>query len=317
MDKVNFGKPLPPGGTVGIATPASPYESYSVVLRGIAWWEKHGYHVRLAEGALARSDWTAGSPELRARDLMQMFSDPTIDAIQCMRGGYGSAQIIPYLDMRVVSQNPKPFVGSSDITALHVAFIRLANLGTFYGPSLTSVGNPELTDFTARHFLQVLSGNWGGPFPRNPDDPFARALASGKGSGRLVGGCLSDLMHTLGTPWEIALDDAIFAFEEVGNSPHGIDRALLQLTQAGKLKRVRGIVVGELVGCEFDEGGGSPFSRSKTLEEMLEERLKPLGVPVLYQFPFGHGSQFATLPFGAQATIDGETCTLEIERVMD
>src|SRR5205085_11800437 len=112
---------LPPGGTIGIVTPASPYNVYSDVLRGIAWWEAQGYRVKLAEGALARTDWHAGSPEQRARDLMAMFADPSVDAVQCLRGGYGSAQIIPYVDFQVIADHPKPFIGSSDITALHTA----------------------------------------------------------------------------------------------------------------------------------------------------------------------------------------------------
>ena len=96
------------------------------------------------------------------------------------------------------------------------------------------------------------------------------------------------------------------------SSPHGIDRALLQLTQAGKFKRVRGVVIGDLVGCEWSDGGGSPFPRTKVLEEMLEERLGPLGVPVLYRFPFGHGTHLATLPLGVQATVDASSCSLVI-----
>jgi len=304
---------LPPGGTIGIVSPASPYDTYSDVLRGIAWWEAHGYRVKLAEGALARTDWTAGSPELRALDLMAMFSDPSVDAIQCLRGGYGSAQVIPHLDYQAIVAHPKPFIGFSDITALHTALLRFTDLATFYGPSLTSVGDPTMSEFTGQRLLQVLSGETTGPFPRDPNDPFVRALAPGKASGRLVGGCLSDLQHTMGTPWEFTLDDALFVFEEVGSSPHGIDRALLQLSQAGKFERVRGVVVGDLEGCEWkSDEGGAPWPHTKTLEEMLEERLGPLGVPVIYKLPFGHGTHNATLSLGVQATLDADTCSLVV-----
>jgi muramoyltetrapeptide carboxypeptidase len=301
---------LPAGGTIGVVTPASPYTKYADVLRGIAWWESRGYRVRLADGALERSDYVAGSPETRARDLMAMFRDPAIDAIQCLRGGYGSAQVIPHLDFKGIADNPKPFVGFSDITALHTALLRFTSLITFYGPSLT-LGS-VMSDFTAQHLLKMLSGETEGEFPRNPDDPFVRAFAPGKASGRLVGGCLSDLLYTMGTPWEFDLDGALFVFEEIGSSPHTIDRALLQLSQAGKFERVQGIVIGELTHCEWDDGGGSPWPRTKVLEEVLEERLGPLGVPVLYGLPFGHGAQFATLPLGAQATLDADTCSLVI-----
>ena len=306
------GKAVPPGGTIGIASPASPYSNYAEVLKGIAWWEGRGYHVKLAEGALERTDYFAGSPERRANDLAALFADAEVDAIQCLRGGFGSAEVIPYFDFRVIANNPKPFIGFSDITALHCAILRFTGLATFYGPSLTSLGSPALSEFTANRLLAVLAGETLGAFPRNPSDPFLRVLAPGKASGRLVGGCLSDLMHTLGTAWEFDLDDAIFAFEEIGSSPHGIERALLQLSQAGKLKRVRGIVIGDLVGCEWSDGGGAPWPRTKVLEEALEDRLGHLGVPVLYGFPFGHGEHLATLPLGVQAAIDAEAGTLEV-----
>lgn len=305
-------KALPARGTIGIVSPASPYNTYSDVLRGIAWWEAHGYRVKLADGALERKDWLAGDPETRARDLMAMFTDSSVDVIQCLRGGYGSAQIIPQLDFQVIAAHPKPFMGFSDITALHTALLRFTGLATFYGPSFTAVGEPEMSDFTAQRMLQVLGGETTGPLPHNPDDPFVRALAPGKASGRLVGGCLSDLLFTMGTPWEFNLDDAIFVFEEVGSSPHGIDRALLQLSQAGKFERVKGVVIGDLTGCEWNDGGGSPWPHTKTLEEMLEERLSVLGVPVIYKLPFGHGTHMATVPLGVQATLDASTCTLEV-----
>lgn len=310
--KALLAKALPAGGTIGIVSPASPYNTYSDVLRGIAWWEAHGYRVKLADGALECKDWLAGDPETRARDLMAMFTDSSVDVIQCLRGGYGSAQIIPQLDFQVIAAHPKPFMGFSDITALHTALLRFTGLATFYGPSFTAVGEPEMSDFTAQRMLQVLGGETTGPLPRNPDDPFVRALAPGKASGRLVGGCLSDLLFTMGTPWEFNLDDAIFVFEEVGSSPHGIDRALLQLSQAGKFERVKGVVIGDLTGCEWNDGGGSPWPHTKTLEEMLEERLSVLGVPVLYKLPFGHGAHMATVPLGVQATLDASTCTLEV-----
>src|SRR5215469_13891894 len=261
-----LGNALPTGGTIGIVSPASPYDTYSDVLRGIAWWEAHGYRVKLAEGALARTDWAAGSPELRARDLMAMLTESGVDAIQCMRGGYGSAQVIPHLDFQVIAAHPKPFIGFSDIAALHTALLRFTDLATFYGPSLTSLSDPTVSVFTGQRLLQVLSGETTGPFPRNPDDPFVRALAPGKASGRLVGGCLSDLQHTMGTPWEVTLDEAIFVFEVQGYGPHLIDMLLLQLSQAGKFARVRGVVVGDLEGCEWkSDEGGAPWPHTKTL----------------------------------------------------
>jgi muramoyltetrapeptide carboxypeptidase len=301
---------LPPGGTIGVVAPASPYNRRSDLLRGVAWWEARGYRVKLAEGIHERTDWTAGSPEARARDLMAMFIDPDVDVIQCLRGGTGAAEVVPLLDYEIVAAHPKPFIGSSNISVLHTALLRMAGLVTFYGPSLTVVA--VWSSFTTDHMLRMLGGETTGPIPRDPADPWVRAVAPGMASGRVVGGCLGDLLETMGTPWELDLDDAIFLCEEVGDSPHGLERKLVQLAQAGKLAGVCGVVVGDLTGGEFDEGGGSPFPHSKTLEQVLEERLAPLGVPVLYPLPFGHGGRLATIPLGVRATVDAATCELVI-----
>jgi len=119
----------PPGSTIGVVTPGSPPETRAEVQRGIAWWESKGYRVKLMPGALEQDGWHAGSPEVRARDLQAAFADPGIDAIQTMRGGYGSAQVIPLLDFDAIAETPKAFVGLSDITALHAALLVRAGLG--------------------------------------------------------------------------------------------------------------------------------------------------------------------------------------------
>jgi muramoyltetrapeptide carboxypeptidase len=308
---VNIARAAPPGSTIGIVTPASPPESQAPVQQGTAWWEAQGYRVKLLPGALEREAWHAGSPETRARDLQAAFADPEIDAIQTMRGGYGSAQMIPLLDFDTIAGTPKAFFGLSDITALHAALQMRAGMATFYGPSLTMVGDPSPTPFTTGRLLSVLAGETTGPVPEDSDRLTVLSIAGGQASGRLVGGCLGDVIYTIGTPWELDLDGAIFFFEEVSTAPIQIDRALLHLEQIGKLEGVRGIVVGELAGCEWDEYTSSP--RSKTLEEVLEDRLGHLGLPVLYNLPLGHGASLATLPLGVQATVDADARTLTID----
>lgn len=137
------------------------------------------------------------------------------------------------------------------------------------------------------------------------------SIAGGRASGRLVGGCLVDVIYTIGTPWEADLDGTIFFFEDCNRAPIQIDRALLHLEQIGKLEGVRGIVVGELAGCEWYEHTSAP--RSKTLENVLDDRLGRLGIPVLYGLPLGHGASIATLPLGAEATVDADALTLTID----
>jgi muramoyltetrapeptide carboxypeptidase len=301
----------PPGSTIGVVTPGSPAETRAEVERGIGWWESKGYGVKLMPGALEEDGWHAGSPQVRARDLQAAFAEPEIDAIQTMRGGYGSAQVIPLLDFDAIGESPKAFVGLSDITVLHAALLVRAGLATFYGPSLTVFGTPSPSPFTADRFLQVLAGETTGPVPEDRDRLTVISIAAGRASGRLVGGCLLDFIYTIGTPWEPDLDGAIFFFEEVGSAPIRIDRALLYLEQIGKLEGVRGIVVGELAGCEWHEHTSAP--RSKTLEDVLEDRLGGLGIPVLYGLPLGHGASLATLPLGVEATVDADSLTLTID----
>ena len=307
---VLIGRAAPPGSTIGIVTPGSPPESRAQVQRALAWWEDHGYHASLMPGALEQDDWHAGAPEVRARDLQRAFADPDIDAIQTMRGGYGSAQVIPLLDMEAIAAQPKAFIGLSDITALHVALNRIG-LATLYGPSLTMLGVPRPPAFTTDRFLSVLGGATTGPVPPDSERLNLLAIAPGRASGRLLGGCLLDFMYTIGTPWEIDLEGAILFIEEVGIAPIRLDRALLYLEQIGKLRGVRGIVVGELAGSEWDEFTSAP--RSKTVEEVLTGRLAHLGVPVLYGLPIGHGATLATLPLGVRATLDAEERTLTID----
>jgi muramoyltetrapeptide carboxypeptidase len=314
-----FGKPLPPGGTIGVPTPSSPYHNRSEVLRGVEWWEANGYRVKLGEGVYARDAWVAGTPEQRARDLEGMFADPEVDVVHCCRGGYGAAQLIPHLDLDRIAEHPKPLVGFSDITALHVALRQGAGLATFYGPGLHGVGEGDTEgsaaerDFSRNRLLAVLTGKTTGEVPRDPDDPYVRTICSGRATAPLVGGCLWLLMQTMGTPWEVELDGCILFFEDVDLPAWYLDGFLVQLTQAGKLERVAGVVVGEMARCDWPHQGSNDFPQVKSVEDVLEERLSPLGVPVLYKLPLGHGNHLATLPLGVAATLDAGARRLTID----
>jgi muramoyltetrapeptide carboxypeptidase len=243
-----------------------------------------------------------------------MFADDEVDVVQALQGGYGSAQTIPYIDFDVVAANPKPFVGYSDITALHIAIRQRTGLATIYGYGLVGVGEKETTAFTRDRLLQVLTGDATGDVPRDPDDPYVRAIHGGKVTAPLVGGCLWLLMQTMGTPWELEADEAILFFEDVKAPPYYIDGFLTQLAAADKLARVAGVVVGEMKDCDWgDQREASDWARSRSLEDVLEEHLEPLGVPVLYKLPLGHGKHLAALPLGVRCTLDADRRTLTVE----
>jgi muramoyltetrapeptide carboxypeptidase len=307
-------KPLQPGGTIGVAAPASPYDARSEVLRGVEWWESQGYKVKLAPNVYARDDYVAGDVRTRAEDLNALFEDPEVDVVQALQGGYGSAQTIPHLDFDAIAANPKPLVGFSDITALHVAIHRRTGLPTFYGNGLMGVGSAEATEFTRERLLAVLRNEAPGDVPKNPDDPYVRAIRGGTATAPLHGGCLWLLMQTMGTPWEFDVDGAIFFFEDYKAPPYYIDGFLTQLRHAGKLDNVAGVVVGEMKDCDWgDLRPASDWARSRSLEDVLEEHLEPLGVPVLYRLPIGHGKHLASIPLGVRYTLDADRRTLTLE----
>lgn len=314
MEASLFGRPLPDGGTIGVASPATGVFRRSDVERGVEWWESHGYRVKLTDAVFAGDDWSAGAPEQRARDLESLFADTEVDAVQVYRGGYGSAQLVPLLDFDLIAANPKPFVGFSDITALHVAIRQRTGMPTLYGNGLMGVASPESTDFTRERLLEVLTGDALGPVPPSPDDPYTRAIRGGSVTAPLVGGCLWLLLQTMGTPWELELDGAILFFEDYKAPPYYVDGMLTQLRHAGKLEGVAGVVVGEMEGCDWgDLRQASDWARSRSLEDVLEEHLEPLEVPVLYGLPLGHGKHLAALPLGVRYTLDADRRTLTLE----
>lgn len=309
-----FGKPLPDGGTIGVVAAASPYDSRSEVLRGVEWWEAKGYRVKLGEGVWDRDDYVAGDPRRRAADLNALFADPEVDVVQALQGGFGSAQMIPHIDFDAVAESPKPLVGFSDITALHVALRQRAGLGTIYGNGFIGVGSPEVTAFSKDRLLEVLRTGGAGPVPASPDDPWVRSIRGGRVTAPLVGGCLWLLMQTMGTPWEVELEGSILFFEDTHSPPYYVDGELLQLTHAGKLDGVVGVVVGEFEKSDWgDLRQASDWARSRSLEDVLEERLGSLGVPVLYGLPLGHGKHLAALPLGVTCTLDADARTLTVD----
>ncbi len=176
-----FGKPLPGGGTIGVAAAASPYDSRSDVLRGVEWWEAKGYRVKLAPGIWDRDDYVAGQAERRGEDLNALFADPEVDVVQALQGGFGSAQAIPYLDFDLIAANPKPLVGYSDLTALHVALRQRAGIATIYGYGLIGVGSADTTGFSKDRLLDVLRTGGAGEVPHDPDDPWVRTIRGGRG----------------------------------------------------------------------------------------------------------------------------------------
>jgi muramoyltetrapeptide carboxypeptidase len=305
--------PLPPGGTIGVAAASSPFEERSEIDRSVRWYEERGYRVMLAEGVYARDDFVAGDAQARARDVNQLFADPEVDIVQLLRGGYGASQVIPYLDFDAIAANPKPLIGYSDVTALHVAIRQRTGLVTFYGPGFTGMGSAKRGEWSKERLLRALTDPEPlGELPPRPDDPYIGALGRGRATAPLVGGCLWLLRETLATPWEIDLTGCILFFEDVHCPPWHVDGMLTQLRNAGKLDELAGVAIGEMYKCE-EWRQLEPWLRSRSMEDVFEHHLEPLGIPIVHNLPLGHGDHLCTIPLGTTATVDADARTLKFE----
>lgn len=308
------GRPLPAGGTIGVPAPAFPYQQRSDVLRNVEWWEQRGYRVKLADGIWKRDGYVAGSPEQRGLDITAMFADDDVDFVQCFDGGFGSAHAIPHIDFDVIGANPKPFMGYSDITALHVAIGHHSDLVTFYGPLFSTVRHPDTKRFTIDAMMRALTHT--GPLgrvPNDPDDDYVRSFNGGSVTAKLVGGCLWLLGQTIGTPWQIQPAGNILFFEDVMAPPWYIDGLLTQMVQAGVFDDVAGIVIGEMSRCDWNANVDHDWPGLLSTEDVFERHIEPLGVPTIYGLPLGHGKHLWTLPLGVTATLDADERSLTID----
>jgi muramoyltetrapeptide carboxypeptidase len=295
---------LEPGATLGIIAPASAPPDPKNIDRAVAALEKLKFKIKLAKNVRQRHGFLAGSDRERAADLMQMFADRKVDGILCVRGGYGTARLLPLLDYAAIKRNAKVFIGYSDITSLHCAFLVKSNLISFHGPMLNSdFAHDNVPAFTAQSFLRTLMR----PEPYGDIatgyDGKVKTLHGGVANGPLIGGNLSLLCTTVGTPWQPPFRDRILFFEDLDEVPYRMDRMLTQLLNAGLLQQVAGIAIGINKGCVDPQARKSKEYR-QTLEDVFRERLLPLKIPVVMDLPFGHVPHNATLPIGAQVTLD-------------
>ena len=303
---------LRPGDTVAVVAPANPWANRSELLRGIAGLEAWGLRVRRGDHLDDRHGYMAGRDEDRAADLNAMWRDPEIQAIVCLQGGYGSPRIVPLLDRDAMAANPKLLLGYSDITALHLAVAAWGDTITLYSNGAAGVGAAETSEFTRNALHRALfSSEPYGPIGPDPDDPWVTTIAGGRATGRLIGGCFGLVEGTIGTAWEIDTKDRILFLETVEDGyVYEIDNGLTHLRNTGKLDGVAGVVIGDMPGKH------SGVTQELSLEDVLEELLVPLGVPVIAGLPIGHGKHHATVPVGALATLDADAGTLVVEEVL-
>ncbi len=287
---------LQPGDTVAIVAPASNLKA-DYLARGRAELERLGFRVRYRDDILSRDRYTAGSDERRAAELMEAFTDETVKAVWAARGGYGAMRLFDRLDFEALSRYPRIFIGYSDLTALHLLFFNRLGWVTFHGPMAAR----ELADGEPAYDRDCLLRALTSTKPLGPvGSPGLEALhGSEPVTGRLIGGCLSLISATIGTPAEIETRDSILFLEDTATKPYALDRMLQHLRLSGKFDAVRGIVFGEMTDCEQHPDQGY------RLQEVLADCTAGLGIPVLFGLKSGHSPVGnLTLPLGLEATLD-------------
>lgn len=302
------------GDTIGIITPASAPPDPKAIDQSVEVLERLGFKPKLAPKVRKRWGFLAGSDRDRAGDLMKMFTDRKVDGMICVRGGYGTARLLLLLDYGVIRTNPKVFIGYSDITSLHCAFLKKAGLVSFHGPMLNSdFIKKNLPDFTLQSFLRTLMQPAApGSINQGYNKKTVSILRGGKASGPLLGGNLSILCTTLGTPWRPSFKGVILFLEDLAEEPYRFDRMLTHLLNAGALQQVAGIAIGINANCGDPKAKKSKEYR-QTMEDVMKEKLLPLKVPIVTGLPFGHIPLNATLPIGVRAKLDGVNGDLLIE----
>jgi muramoyltetrapeptide carboxypeptidase len=306
-------KRLKAGDTLGVIAPASAIPEH-VIEKALENLTNLGFNLKLGKNVRASNGYLAGTDEQRVEDLHWAFSDPEVDAVWCIRGGYGATRILPMIDFKIIKKNPKIFIGYSDITALHVAIFQKTGLITFHGP----VGTSDYTEFTKPNVWDLLTKGAPQYFLKHSTENLKNesnlfkpeVITAGKCQGQLIGGNLSLLSAMDGTPYALKnLKGKILFMEDIDERPYRVDRMLTQMLQAHDFKQLAGIALGVFDGCnpKVDEN-------SLTLMECFKDRLGNLGIPVMYGLSFGHIKNQYTLPVGIEAifdTADGTITLLE------
>ena len=304
---------LAPGDTVGIVAPASAtFESLDITIVRESL-EALGLKVKVGAHLLARHGYLAGSDKDRAADINECFRDGTVNGVFAIRGGWGSSRVLPHLDYDAIRANPKALIGYSDITALHLAIHAKTGLVTFHGPNGLGRWDAWSLEYFKRVLFEaeaVLMENPTKLSDRNaltPTEHRTRTITPGTVRGRLLGGNLTVLTAILGTPYVPSFDGAILFLEDVGEDLYRVDRMFTQLKLSGVLDRIRGLVFGTCAECEPGEGFAS-----LTLEEILADHVKPLGIPAWFGAMIGHQMPQWTVAVGGDAEIDASKATIRL-----
>lgn len=294
------------GDRVAVVSPGGPLQRQPVEpgLDVLASW---GLEPVLGASLRARHGFLAGSDDERLADLQRAFDDPSIRAVFCARGGYGTGRIVDRLDLSALRERPKIIVGYSDVTALHLLLRQELGLVTFHGPVLARAWEADGWSSDALRCAVMQTGPLG-TLPHPAGYPPVETLVPGVVTGPLAGGNLTLLASSLGTQTAVDARGAVLVIEEVHEAPYAVDHLLTQLRRAGVLQQAAGVVVGECVRCE----AGPDDPPSPAVRDVFAEMFVGLGLPSVYGVACGHGTAQLTLPLGVPATLDAGAGSLEV-----
>jgi muramoyltetrapeptide carboxypeptidase len=303
---------LPEHATIAVVAPASPPQTRSEIEQATAYFEGLGHEVVFGPNHRKVHGYLAGTDEERAADVQWALSEPGIDMVHALCGGYGAARLHDRIDWDALGA-PRIVCGFSDITALHLALAAHAGWVTFYGPNFVRFTRrkDELTEETKRWFHRAFQPEPLGRVFEDPENPYVLTVGEGVVEAPLVGGCLTLLCASIGTPFEVQTDGCIVMVEDLNTETYLVDTAINHLIRAGKLDNAAGFVFGTDVNLKPLTVPEAPESML-SIEEILDELIAPLGIPAIANVPVGHGKHMATMPLGATARLDGGAKTLEM-----
>ncbi len=290
-------KLLKKGDTIGLISPASITKEEDVIL-AIENLKSLGFNVKVGKNVGKKYFSFAGTDEEKIEDLHSMFEDKEVDGIVSLRGGYGCIRLLDRINYEIIKNNPKPFVGFSDLTALHMAFYTKCELQTFHGPmAVSNFGKLEVNKITLEDFFKNLTTNISGEAIGNSNIEF---IAEGEVEGVLVGGNLSVLTSLIGSEFDLDYTDKILFLEDIAEPTYKIDKMLWQLKNMGVYKKIKGIILGDYNDCEkADESYMS-------LDEVFDSHFKNAKFPVIKNFQSGHCEPMYTLPLGRKVKISSK-----------
>ncbi|MGK2961800.1 MAG: S66 peptidase family protein [Gemmatimonadaceae bacterium] len=292
-------RPPGEGARVALVAPSGIIRNREQIARAERNARSLGWVPVLGENVEAGHAYFAGTDEERLDDLNTALRDDSIDAIWCVRGGYGAMRLLVDIDFGALRENPRAVIGFSDITALHAAIHRECGIVTYHGPTARG----ELSEISRDHLARAVAD----PTDSCGAAPEGRTLRTGNAFGRLAGGNLALVTALIGTPWEIDLNGAILVLEDIDEAVYRVDRMMQQLLLSGELAGCAGIVAGD-----FRRPDGEKEEDNRTIDDVIAEAADAAGVPCFAGAPFGHIRDQWTIPLGALAEMRAGDCTLNV-----